>query len=113
MSQTERGDPKSLSELLAGGNLGSLAREARRRSALTERVRAVLSADESAHLVSAGLNDAGELVIVMDSAAWAARVRYHADSLSSVTDGNAAAGSRIRRRIRVKVSPGAGQPGTS
>ncbi len=39
-------------------------------------MRALLPPDEAAHLVSASTNEAGELVLVMDSPAWAARARY-------------------------------------
>ena len=36
----------------------------------------LLPADEAAHVVSAATNEAGELVLVMDTPSWAARVRY-------------------------------------
>ena len=42
----------------------------------TARVRKLLPAEEAAHVVSAATNEAGELVLVMDSPSWAARVRY-------------------------------------
>jgi hypothetical protein len=42
----------------------------------TARVRKLLPAEEAAHVVSAATNQAGELVLVMDSPSWAARVRY-------------------------------------
>ncbi len=125
MSRTERRDPRSLSELLTHGNLGSLAAEARRRSELADRIRTVLPPEDAEHLVSAGINDAGELVIAMDSPAWAARVRYYAERLTALQPGDAAAlgagaDALVGRRIRVQVSPGAGrtdrgkrQPGTS
>jgi predicted protein tyrosine phosphatase len=78
--------------LFGSGNLGSLAAEARRRSALAARVRAALPEAEAAHLVSAGTGADGELVLVMDSAAWAARVRFSAEKLGV-------------QRLRVKVAP--------
>ena len=96
-------DPQSLAELLQSGRLGRLAAEARRRRSLTERVRALLPADEAAHLVSASTGAQGELVLVMDASVWAARVRYRAGRLG-------------RDRIKVKVLPraeGDGQPGAS
>jgi len=52
----------------------------------------MLSASEAEHLVSAGKDSEGQLVIAMDSAAWAARVRYRARELWS-------------RPVRVKVVP--------
>ena len=42
----------------------------------TARIRKLLPADEAAHVVSAATNEAGELVLVMDTPSWAARVRY-------------------------------------
>jgi len=95
--------PYSLSELLDTGNLADLAAEARRREGLTERIRALLPANEAAHLVAASRTEAGELVLMMDSSVWAARVRYRAEELGA-------------ERLRVRVLPLTGQsgnPGTS
>ncbi len=95
--------PRSVAELLETGNLANLAEEARRRGGLTERIRALLPADEAAHLVAANASDTGELVLMMDSSVWAARVRYRAADLG--TD-----------RLRVRVLPQTNQsavPGTS
>ncbi len=39
-------------------------------------MRKLLPAEEAAHVVSASTNEAGELVLVMDTPSWAARVRY-------------------------------------
>lgn len=85
-------EPTRLSELLGRGRLAGLGREAAQRRASTERVRARLPADEAEHLVSAVTNEAGELVVVMDSPVWAARVRYRAEELGV-------------NRLRVKVAP--------
>jgi hypothetical protein len=49
----------------------------------TARVRALLPAEEGAHLVSAATNEAGELVLVMDTPSWAARVRFCVSALPS------------------------------
>jgi hypothetical protein len=85
--------PTRIGTLLGTGRLGELVREAERRRGFTGRIRARLPADEGEHLVSAAENDAGELVLVMDSSVWAARVRYRAAELGV-------------RRLRVKVAPG-------
>jgi hypothetical protein len=95
--------PHSLFELLETGALADLATEARRRQGLTARIRALLPADEAAHLVVASLTESGELLLMMDSSAWAARVRYRADELGT-------------ERLRVRVLPQTDQsdsPGTS
>ena len=90
-------DPKSLTDLLHCGALGELTAEAQRRRGLTQRIRALLPADEAAHLVSASTDSEGELVLVMDASVWAARVRYYAKRLG-------------RDRIAVKVVPRSDQP---
>jgi hypothetical protein len=95
--------PHSLAELLGTGTLADLATEARRREGLTERIRALLPADEAAHLIAASLTQAGELLLMMDSSVWAARVRYRAEELGA-------------ERLRVRVLPQtdqSGRPGTS
>ena len=88
-------DPKPLSELLSSGALGDLTREAQRRRSETVEIRKRLPADEGAHLVSAATNAAGELVLVMDSPSWAARVRYCLDKLPS-------------NNVRIRVMPRGG-----
>jgi hypothetical protein len=78
-------EPRHLSELLVQGSLSRILREAERRRMETARVRSLLPAEESAHVVSASTNEAGELVIVMDTPSWAARVRYCVSSLPNPT----------------------------
>ena len=70
-----------MSELLREGALASLLREAKRRRTETARVRELLPAEEAAHVVSATTNESGELVLVMDTPAWAARARYAVSAL--------------------------------
>ena len=84
--------PRSVAELLNSGTIERLAREARRRRTLVSEVRALLPVDEAAHLVSADFDDAGFLVLGMDSAAWAARVRCAYPELAG-------------RQLRVRVVP--------
>lgn len=50
----------------------------------TVRVKSLLPAEEAAHVVSAATNEAGELVLVMDTPSWAARVRYCLGALPNV-----------------------------
>lgn len=85
---------RSLADLLAGGELGALAAEARRRRDLTAEIRALLPAEMAPHLVTAGTTRAGELVLTMDTSVWAARVRYHAEQLGGGG-----------RPVKVKVQP--------
>lgn len=72
---TRANRPRSVAEVLNSGAIERLARDAGRRRTLTSDVRALLPDDEAAHLVSADFDDAGYLILGMDSAAWAARVR--------------------------------------
>lgn len=88
-------EPRHLSELLAHGSISALRREAERRRSETAAVRAQLPAEEAAHLVSAATNDAGELVLVMDTPSWAARVRYCVGALPS-------------QRVKIRVAPRGG-----
>jgi hypothetical protein len=75
--------PIPLSELLQTGSLADLAAEAGRRESLTERIRSLLPTKEGAHLVAASQSDSGELVLMMDSSVWAARVRFRAEELGT------------------------------
>jgi hypothetical protein len=88
-------EPRHLSELLRVGSLAELAREAERRRTETAAIRRLLPTEEAAHLVNAATNEAGELVLVMDSPAWAARVRYSVGALPS-------------KKVRIGVLPRGG-----
>jgi hypothetical protein len=85
-------EPRRLSELMNGGPLARVMREADRRRMETVRIRALLPPEEAAHVVSAATNEAGELVLVMDAPVWAARVRY---CLRQLPNAN----------VRIRVSP--------
>jgi len=74
-------DPHDVRKLLKTGALAGLGAEAAARRELAARVRAALPADEALHVVSASLDKDGRLIVGMDSAAWAARLRYAAGSL--------------------------------
>lgn len=88
-------DARHLSELVADGPLARLVREAERRRLETARVRGLLPAEESAHVVSATTDEAGDLVLVMDTPAWAARVRY-------------CTGALPHARVKIRVLPRGG-----
>lgn len=88
-------EPRHLSELLRRGGLARLQRESDRRRLETAEVRKLLPVEEAAHLVSATTNEAGELVLVMDTPSWAARVRYSVAALP-------------HKHVRVRVLPRGG-----
>ena len=91
----------SLKSLFGGLSPGfaALAKKAAAANSLTEKVRARLPEALRGHLVSASRRN-GDLVVIMDSAAWTARVRYAARALKAAleADGEATIG-----KLHVKV----------
>lgn len=75
------GGPRRLGDLLQSGDISRLRLEAAERRELAGRVRAELPAVEAEHVVSAHLDAEGRIVIGVDSAAWAARLRYSTEEL--------------------------------
>jgi hypothetical protein len=88
-------DPRHMSELLREGPLSGLLREAERRRTETVRIRELLPTEEAAHVVSATTSESGELVLVMDTPAWAARARYAVSALPHA-------------RVKIRVMPRGG-----
>jgi hypothetical protein len=84
--------PRSIADLLHSGDIAGLRREAAARREFVEDIWLLLPPDEASHLVAASTDAAGRLILSMDSAAWAARVRYRATELG-------------RADIRVRVVP--------
>lgn len=89
---TRANRPRSFAELLNSGAIERLAREVRRRRTLAAQIRSLLPDEEAAHLVSADFDETGHLVVGMDSAAWASRIRYANPELAG-------------HRVKVKVVP--------
>lgn len=75
------GGPRRIGDLLQFGDIARLTAEAAGRRELAGRVRAGLPPEEAAHVVSAHIDDEGRLVVGIDSAAWAARLRYRTAEL--------------------------------
>lgn len=73
--------PRAIGDLLRTGDISQLRAQATERRELAARVRAELPGPEAEHVVGAHLDDTGQLVIGMDSPAWAARVRYSTPEL--------------------------------
>jgi hypothetical protein len=74
------GRPKSLKDLLAGSTLSGIAEQAAATDTLTRRVRALLPAEIAPHVLGANVRDT-RLVVFVDSAVWAARVRFEIAAL--------------------------------
>jgi hypothetical protein len=70
-----------LADLLQSGDMAKLLSQAAERRRLVTEVKASLPADEAEHVVSASTDAEGRLIVGVDSAVWAARVRYRAGEL--------------------------------
>jgi hypothetical protein len=86
-----------LTDLLRSGDIATLLSQAAERRRLVAEVRASLPADLAEHVVSASADAGGRLVVGVDSAAWAARVRYRVRELG-------------RDDVQVRVVPAGGGP---
>ena len=72
---------KPIAKLFKNGQLEKLALEAERQRNLTNRIRKMLPSEEADHLVNVSIDKEGKLILVMDSPAWAARIRYREKTL--------------------------------
>ncbi|MFO1394844.1 MAG: DciA family protein [Steroidobacteraceae bacterium] len=83
----------------AGGALEQLAKRAADVETLAAFVRGALPAPLGDHVTAATRRDT-DLVVTVDSAAWAARVRYAG---STLRERLAAAGQPVEGKVRVRV----------
>ena len=75
---------KSLENLLnlnGDGGLGGIIRHARDMGELVTLLQSCLSEDEARSVVAANIRGDGELVVLASSPAWAAKLRFEAESL--------------------------------
>ena len=75
---------KSLENLLnlnGDGGLGDIIRHARDMGELVSALQSCLPADEARSVVAANIRGDGELVVLASSPAWAAKLRFEAESL--------------------------------
>jgi hypothetical protein len=98
--------------LLAGGDLSQLVTRANEAGALDARIRTLLPDDLAVHITGAVLHE-DTVVVLVDSAAWASRVRFHGPELVKQL---APRYDGVVTKVRVKVRPpadrgGAGPPG--
>ena len=96
-------DSKSLKNLLsdAESSLGALAGRAACMVALRDRLASSLPDDMGSHITDAAVDADNVLVVVCESAAWAARLRFHADDLLC----EARRGGFPAGRCRVRARP--------
>ena len=68
--------PRAIADVLQSGDISALKATVEERRSLLARVKAELDPAESGHVVSAHIDASGGIVVSMESAAWAARLRY-------------------------------------
>jgi hypothetical protein len=88
--------------LLAGNDLAQLVARARQAGELDARIRTLLPDSLAAHVTGAVLHE-DTVVVLVDSAAWASRLRFHAPELVARL---APRYDGVVTRVRVKVRPG-------
>ena len=105
--------PKSLSDVFEqpGGALTRLADEARRRSALADRVKAALPGELASQVLSCGLGEDGTVAVVTTSPEWASRLRFETMTILDAVRQTAANASQVR--IKVNTIAAAGQAADS
>jgi hypothetical protein len=86
----------------SGSALETLARKAAAAAGLTTTVQELLPAELRPHVLAA-VRRSEDLVIIVDSAAWSARVRYAGPRLREQLQ---AAGEPVAGRLRVRVGRG-------
>ena len=64
-----------------GGGLGKIIRHAREMGELVQSLQDSLPPEDAGSIVAANIRDAGELVVLASSSAWAARLRFETDTL--------------------------------
>jgi len=89
--------------LLSGSDLSRLVERAREAGELDARVRSLLPEGLGEHVTGAAFHQTeGEVVVLVDSAAWASRIRFHAPELVAQL---APRYDGAVTRVRVKVRP--------
>lgn len=72
---------ESLLGTATAGSLGALVRTARDMGDLTAALRAALAPELAGNILAANLRETGQLVIICQSSAWAARIRFESEAL--------------------------------
>jgi len=81
------------------GDLASLVRRARDMGELATALAGVLTPEEGASILAANVRDDGELVVLCRSPAWAARLRFAADTLLEAARAHGSAATRCSVRV--------------
>ena len=93
---------KSLENLLKpshDGDLGNIVRRARDMGALAAALARSLPPEEAESIVAANVRQDGELVVLCQSPAWAARLRFASDTLLDAARAHGAQADRCSIRV--------------
>jgi hypothetical protein len=93
---------KSLENLLnlnGGGELGDIVRHARDMGELVSLLQASVSEEEARSIVAANIRGDCELVVLASSPAWAAKLRFEAESLMTAARQTGAEVTSCRIRV--------------
>lgn len=93
---------KSLENLLKpsqNGDLGSIVRRARDMGELATALSRSLPTEEAGSIVAANVREDGELVVLCQSPAWAARLRFASDTLLDAARAHGAKADRCLIRV--------------
>ena len=93
---------KSLENLLnpcQNGDLGSIVRRAKDMGELATALARSLPAAEAESIVAANVREDGELVVVCQSSAWAARLRFASDTLLAAARAHGTKADRCLIRV--------------
>ncbi len=94
--------PELLKDLLTGsGGLAGLVKRAAATDRVARRVQSALPEEVSAHVIGANIRE-NRLVVIVDGAAWAARVRFEAARLKQAL---AETEELTIERVSVRVRP--------
>ncbi|MBH97109.1 MAG: hypothetical protein CMM56_01515 [Rhodospirillaceae bacterium] len=85
-------NPKPIAESFKKGQLKELLINVEHQRSLTKSIKKTLPSELAKHLMNASINEKGELVLIMDSPVWAARVRYYTKVMGD-------------RRVMIKTIP--------
>ena len=86
------------------GGLGEIVRHAQDMGELAQCLRDSLPEDEAGGILAANIRDNGELVVLAATPAWAAKLRFEADTLKAAAG---APGTRVAS-CKIRVSRGVG-----
>ena len=81
------------------GGLGDIIRHAQDMGELVQCLQQQLPEESAANILSANVRDDGELVVLASSPAWAARIRFEADSLMAAARQSGAEVSSCKVRV--------------